>query len=234
MVPVPFSHVDSILTPNPPPRPSSMPRPAVRVFSPSTPGRNCYQETAFAFQQAVVTTEVLHINRLLEAPEQFRLFQVFCIPGGFSYGDDLGAGRILGSQMQHHLAGEMTRFRAEGKLILGICNGFQVSMKLTLPLDRRRRGRTGRDADLERLRPLPGSLGSAGGRRNEERLPRRHRADVLARRPRRRELLSVTSASWTTWRPPASSCSAMRPRTIPTARWGTWPGCATAPAACWD
>ena len=110
-----------------------MPRPNVLILR--APGTNCDQETAFAFQQAGATTEVLHINRLLEAPEQFRRFQVFCIPGGFSYGDDLGAGRILGSQMQHHLAGEMTRFRAEGKLILGICNGFQVLMKSTVLLE---------------------------------------------------------------------------------------------------
>jgi phosphoribosylformylglycinamidine synthase len=110
-----------------------MTRPNVLILR--APGTNCDQETAFAFQQAGATTEVLHINRLLEAPERFRQFQIFCIPGGFSYGDDLGAGRILGSQMQHHLAGEMARFKAEGKLILGICNGFQVLMKSPVLLE---------------------------------------------------------------------------------------------------
>jgi phosphoribosylformylglycinamidine synthase len=59
-------------------------------------------------------------------------FQILCIPGGFSYGDDIGAGRILGNQMQHHLADALENFRAAGKLILGICNGFQVLMKTNL------------------------------------------------------------------------------------------------------
>jgi phosphoribosylformylglycinamidine synthase len=57
---------------------------------------------------------------------------VLCIPGGFSYGDDIAAGRILGSQLQHHLAGAMEEFRAAGKLIIGICNGFQVLLKTKL------------------------------------------------------------------------------------------------------
>jgi phosphoribosylformylglycinamidine synthase len=99
------------------------------------PGTNCDAETAFAFQQAGAAAEVLHINRLLEQPTRFRQFQILCIPGGFSYGDDLGAGRILGSQIQHHLSEELARFKADGRLILGICNGFQVLMKSPVLLD---------------------------------------------------------------------------------------------------
>jgi len=110
-----------------------MPSPHVLVLR--APGTNCDAETAFAFEQAGATAEALHINRLLESPELFRKFQILCIPGGFSYGDDLGSGRILGSQMVHHLVDEMLRFKAEGKLILGICNGFQVLMKSPVLLD---------------------------------------------------------------------------------------------------
>jgi len=99
------------------------------------PGTNCDAETAFAFQQAGAKTETLHINRLLEKPELFRQFQILCIPGGFSYGDDIGSGRILGNQMLHHLVDEMLRFKADGKLILGICNGFQVLMKSPVLLE---------------------------------------------------------------------------------------------------
>lgn len=99
------------------------------------PGTNCDVETAFAFQQSGAKTETLHINRLLEKPELFQQFQILCIPGGFSYGDDLGSGRILGNQMLHHLVDEMLRFKADGKLILGICNGFQVLMKSPVLLD---------------------------------------------------------------------------------------------------
>ena len=93
------------------------------------PGTNCDQETAFAFEKAGAATELLHINRLLENPALFERFQMLCIPGGFSYGDDVAAGRILANQIEHHLAEEMTRFKDDGKLILGICNGFQVLLK---------------------------------------------------------------------------------------------------------
>lgn len=99
------------------------------------PGTNCDAETAFAFQQAGAKTEVLHINRLLEKPSLFHQFQILCIPGGFSYGDDLGAGRIFGNQIQHHLAEELGRFKADGKLLLGICNGFQVLLKSPVLLE---------------------------------------------------------------------------------------------------
>jgi phosphoribosylformylglycinamidine synthase len=100
-----------------------------RVLILRAPGTNCDQEAAFAFQQAGATTESLHINHLLRQPETLRQFQILCIPGGFSYGDDVAAGRILGNLFQHHLGEEMARFKADGKLILGICNGFQVLIK---------------------------------------------------------------------------------------------------------
>lgn len=110
-----------------------MPTPHVLILR--APGTNCDAETAFAFQRAGATAEILHINRLLEKPPLLQQFQVLCIPGGFSYGDDLGSGRILGNQMLHHLVDEMLRFKADEKLILGICNGFQVLMKSPVLLD---------------------------------------------------------------------------------------------------
>ena len=93
------------------------------------PGTNCDLETAFAFEQAGAKAELLHINRLLEKPSLFNGFQILCIPGGFSYGDDVAAGRILGNQIQHHLTEQLARFKEASKLILGICNGFQVLIK---------------------------------------------------------------------------------------------------------
>jgi phosphoribosylformylglycinamidine synthase subunit PurQ / glutaminase len=112
-----------------------MPAPNVLILR--APGTNCDAETAFAFQQAGAKSETLHINRLLENPPLFERFQILCIPGGFSYGDDLGAGRIFGSQIQHHLDEALGKFKDDGKLILGICNGFQVLMKspVLLPPD---------------------------------------------------------------------------------------------------
>jgi phosphoribosylformylglycinamidine synthase len=57
---------------------------------------------------------------------------VLCLPGGFSYGDDISAGRVLGNELRLTLADALRRFRDDGKLVLGICNGFQVLMKTGL------------------------------------------------------------------------------------------------------
>jgi phosphoribosylformylglycinamidine synthase subunit PurQ / glutaminase len=104
-----------------------MPRPRVLILR--APGTNCDVETAFAFEQAGGEPQTLHINRLLENRRRFADFQILCLPGGFSYGDDLAAGRILGSQIRCHLAEPLEEFKQAGKLILGICNGFQVLLK---------------------------------------------------------------------------------------------------------
>ncbi|MBM4002121.1 MAG: phosphoribosylformylglycinamidine synthase I [Planctomycetes bacterium] len=100
-----------------------------RVLILRAPGTNCDQETAFAFQRSGAEAEILHVNRLLEAPRRLGDFQIVCVPGGFSYGDDLAAGRILASHIRRKLADELREFKAAGKLILGICNGFQVLIK---------------------------------------------------------------------------------------------------------
>lgn len=101
------------------------------------PGTNCNIETAYAFEQAGAQTQQLHVNRLLDDPSLFDQFQILCFPGGFSFGDDIAAGRILASKMQNRLADALHRFRDADKLILGICNGFQILIKsgLILPID---------------------------------------------------------------------------------------------------
>jgi phosphoribosylformylglycinamidine synthase I len=110
-----------------------------RVLILRAPGTNCDEEAAHAFALAGGVPERLHVNRVLEAPQRLGEFQVLCVPGGFSYGDDIAAGRILGNQIQHHLADALESFREAGKLILGICNGFQVLLKTNLltPVDER-------------------------------------------------------------------------------------------------
>jgi phosphoribosylformylglycinamidine synthase subunit PurQ / glutaminase len=105
---------------------------APRVLVLRAPGANCDEETAHAFRLAGAVPERWHVRRLLEEPGRVASFQVFCIPGGFAYGDDLAAGRILGSQMRNHLADVLGEFHAAGKLILGICNGFQALMNTDL------------------------------------------------------------------------------------------------------
>ena len=103
-----------------------------RILILRAPGTNCDEETAHAFALAGGVAERWHVNRVLESPRRLAEFQVLCIPGGFSYGDDIAAGRILGNQIQHHLADALEDFRASGKLILGICNGYQVLLKTRL------------------------------------------------------------------------------------------------------
>src|SRR4051794_8929773 len=107
-----------------------MVRPRILILR--APGTNCDEETAHAFSLAGGVPERLHINRLLEKPGRIADYQVLCVPGGFSYGDDIAAGRILGNQMEHHLAGALEEFRAAGKLVLGVCNGFQILLKTKL------------------------------------------------------------------------------------------------------
>lgn len=109
--------------------------PKVHVLVLRAPGANCDQETAYAFERAGAAADRLHVNRVLERPAVLDNYQVLCIPGGFSYGDDLGAGRILANQIQHHLRDALHAFKDSGKLILGICNGFQILTKSGLLLD---------------------------------------------------------------------------------------------------
>ena len=101
------------------------------------PGANCDQETQFAFEQAGALADRIHIRRLREQPKLLLQYQVLVIPGGFTYGDDVGAGKILACQLSHFLGEALRQFRARERLILGICNGFQAILKagLLMPPD---------------------------------------------------------------------------------------------------
>ena len=107
-----------------------MPRPTALILR--SPGTNCDAEAAFAFQQAGADTESLHVNALRERPGRLRQAQILVVPGGFSYGDDVAAGRILANQLRHYLADAVREFRMREMLVLGICNGFQVLLKAGL------------------------------------------------------------------------------------------------------
>ncbi|MGH2481051.1 MAG: phosphoribosylformylglycinamidine synthase subunit PurQ, partial [Ktedonobacteraceae bacterium] len=96
------------------------------------PGINCDRETAYACRQVGFETDLLHINQLLKQPEKLLEYHFLVIPGGFSYGDDLGAGTLLARNMSVHLAQELRQFVAEGRPVLGICNGFQTLVRAGL------------------------------------------------------------------------------------------------------
>jgi len=97
-----------------------------------TAGTNCDEETQFAWEQAGAEAERVHINSLLEDPKRLADYQILTIPGGFSYGDDIAAGKIFANQIVHHLAEVVQEFLAADHLVLGICNGFQVLAKCGL------------------------------------------------------------------------------------------------------
>src|SRR6266487_5381556 len=96
------------------------------------PGINCDRETAQACRQVGFETDLLHINQLLKTPEHLLDYHFLVIPGGFSYGDDLGAGTLLAKNLVIHLGKQLQQFIDEGRLVLGICNGFQVLVRAGL------------------------------------------------------------------------------------------------------
>ena len=96
------------------------------------PGINCDRETALGCRLAGFETDLVHINQLLRKPAQLLRYHFLVIPGGFSYGDDLGAGTLLAKNLSVHLARELQQFIDEGRPVLGICNGFQVLVRAGL------------------------------------------------------------------------------------------------------
>jgi len=92
-------------------------------------GINCDVETQYALELAGCQAQRIHINRIIESPDILDTFQILVIPGGFSYGDDVAAGKILANQIIHHLSDRLNAFIESGKIVLGICNGFQVLVK---------------------------------------------------------------------------------------------------------
>jgi phosphoribosylformylglycinamidine synthase len=95
-------------------------------------GTNCDAETAYAFEKAGAEVESVHVNRLADGRRRLCDFQILAIPGGFTYGDDVAAGRVLANEMRHRLGDQLREFVDSDRLVLGICNGFQVLVKLGL------------------------------------------------------------------------------------------------------
>src|SRR5829696_3772556 len=112
-----------------------------------TAGTNCDGETAYAFELAGAETEMVHINRLLREPGLLDRFQILAIPGGFTYGDDIAAGRILANQIVHHLGDAVRTFCETGRPVIGVCNGFQVLVKTGLLPGTSVAARAGGDSD---------------------------------------------------------------------------------------
>jgi phosphoribosylformylglycinamidine synthase len=104
-----------------------------RVLVVRAAGTNCDRETAHAFARVGGTPETRHVNELLAEPTLLKQYRILVFPGGFSYGDDIAAGRVLATELRQRALPEIERFvKEEGGLVLGICNGFQVLVKTGL------------------------------------------------------------------------------------------------------
>ncbi len=95
-------------------------------------GINCEAETAHAFSRVGGTPRIVHLNDLIAEPTILESVQILAVPGGFSFGDDVSSGRILANRLRYRLAEPLDRFVQAGNLAIGICNGFQVLVKMGL------------------------------------------------------------------------------------------------------
>jgi phosphoribosylformylglycinamidine synthase len=93
-------------------------------------GLNCDYETAFALERAGAEAVRVHTTDLLENPGLLWDYHLLAVPGGFSWGDDHGAGVILALRLKLALGSALQEFIHAGRLVIGICNGFQVLVNL--------------------------------------------------------------------------------------------------------
>ena len=97
-----------------------------------TAGINCDGETVRALEAAGARADLVHVKRLLAEPARLDDYGLLVIPGGFSYGDDVAAGRVFGLELRRGLAREIDAFVKRGGSVLGVCNGFQVLIEAGL------------------------------------------------------------------------------------------------------
>ncbi len=103
-----------------------------RVLILSGYGINCERETKFAFDLVGGEAEVVHVNDLINKKRKLEDYEILVFPGGFSYGDDTGSGRAMANKIRLNLWDDLLKFIESKKLIIGICNGFQVLINLGL------------------------------------------------------------------------------------------------------
>lgn len=109
-----------------------MKREKIKVLVLTGDGINCEEETALAFKEQGVTTQIIHIYDLIHSPDLLQEAHIIALPGGFSFGDEIGSGQILALKLKYSLGDELKKFIDSGKLIIGICNGFQALVRLGL------------------------------------------------------------------------------------------------------
>lgn len=95
-------------------------------------GINCETETMAVFQMSGAHSDRVHVNSLVNGEAALSNYQIMAIPGGFSFGDHLGSGRLMGNRLRFGLREQVRQFVRDGKPVIGICNGFQVLVKMGL------------------------------------------------------------------------------------------------------
>lgn len=95
-------------------------------------GLNCERETAAAFKQAGAHARIAHLAHLQDQEDPLHGVHILALPGGFSFGDEIGSGRILALKLERTLGPAIERFLQRGGLLIGICNGFQTLVHLGL------------------------------------------------------------------------------------------------------
>ena len=98
----------------------------VRTIVLRVDGTNCDEETVIAFERAGSKVDLVHMNELIRKEKSLEDYQILCIPGGFAHGDDIAAGKIFAVLLKYKIGKDVKKFVEEGKLVIGICNGFQV------------------------------------------------------------------------------------------------------------
>ncbi|MCM8778239.1 MAG: phosphoribosylformylglycinamidine synthase I [Candidatus Omnitrophica bacterium] len=97
-----------------------------------TAGTNCDYETAFAFERVGAIAALVHINQIIHKEKSLLDYDILAIPGGFTYGDDISAGKILANELKYILKEKLGNFVKNKRPVIGICNGFQVLVKAGL------------------------------------------------------------------------------------------------------
>lgn len=103
-----------------------------KVIIVRTAGTNCDYELQTAFEICGSNVDRVHINELIENKDKILSYDILAIPGGFSYGDDIASGKILANELKNKLGDNIKKFALSKKPIIGICNGFQVLVKMGL------------------------------------------------------------------------------------------------------
>ncbi len=102
----------------------------VRVCVITGYGINADEELALAFRMAGGTAERVHVNDVMSAPGRLASYRIIAFPGGFSFGDHLGSGKVFATMAKRKLRQAMEEFVSAGGLVIGVCNGFQILVKM--------------------------------------------------------------------------------------------------------